>query len=245
MYLLDLFGLTLDQIMSIRKVDVYYNNSSAHTETFLEEASQLSQKQGQFMFAHIVAKEFEVRPQGLKPSACRPPNLEDLLAGPVGKAVEPLPADSPGEEMPKPKIAELALGSLENRKGGGKKKPKAKAAATAGAFAAASATQPQAIEDAVSASAKSDRSSKDKHMSGLDEDMQTVASDHISIGSGTSVKCLESLVPLNFLKPPSKEWNNYTAAATLSGVRCCQTLIGLLSSLVVCIMFPIFIDPSQ
>jgi len=83
MYLIDLFGLSLDQVATIRKVDIYFNNVSTHSETFLDAAFQLSQQQGAAMFAHIASTEIESRPDGLKPSSARPPTLSDLEARPV------------------------------------------------------------------------------------------------------------------------------------------------------------------
>lgn len=237
MYLVDLFGLSLNQIFSMRKVDVYFKNGSDHIESFLEGDYQLSQTQGFEVFEHIAKMEMEQRPQGLKPTASRPPTLESLQARAAAAAENPgspstaMVAVEPTSPTPVPKVAGLGLGSLA--KGGkGKTKAKAKAASSGKGKGAvhgvgskprlgddddeASAQQQHALEDA-SATGKSDRSSKKPSGFNLDEEMQQVADAHKSSGGSSSVKCLEALVPERFLLP-HPDFNKYAQASTLTAV---------------------------
>ena len=113
MHLIDLFGLRADQIMSMRTVEMYFDNHSEHKELFLDPTIQLSQSQGTNLFAHIAKSEFASRPDGLRPTCARPSTVEEIK-----EYLQPevdLPADSAVESVagPVPKVAGLQLGSMQ------------------------------------------------------------------------------------------------------------------------------------
>ncbi len=239
MHLIDLFGLRADQIMSMRTVEMYFDNHSEHKELFLDPTIQLSQSQGTNLFAHIAKSEFASRPDGLRPTCARPSTVEEIKEY-LQPEVE-VPADSAVESVagPVPKVAGLQLGSMQ--KAAAKVKNRTSAVTTSQKKGPSqnllalgdeneNGLEPgptTSLEDMRSESRMSDTSkqSKEKDLKegSLDEEMQKVADVHRS-GPGTGVKSLAGLVPERFLHQPEDQAaakkHQYSLSSALSGVRC-------------------------
>ena len=237
MHLIDLFGLRADQVMSMRTVELYFDNHSEHKELFLDPTIQLSQSQGTNLFAHIARSEFASRPDGLRPTCTRPPSVEEIKehfqAAEVEAPVTPI-VESVGGAVPK--VAGLQLGSMQ--------RPSAKAKTRAGAQKRAATQSLLALGDgqdsdvppappledlslrSESRMSETSKQSKEKDLEegALDDDMQKVADVHVG-GPGTSVKSLAGLVPERFLQqrpadPEAAKKHQYSLSSALTGVRC-------------------------
>ncbi len=69
LYLVDLKGLPLDVILSMRRVHIYFDNHACLQDVFLEPERQLTREQGAEYFKYVISQNMKNRPDKFKPSA--------------------------------------------------------------------------------------------------------------------------------------------------------------------------------
>ena len=236
LYPVELEKLPEDMVRSCFKVRVWYGNQAVHEEQHLAAQDQLVQSHGANMFEHVVGLNFAARPSMAQPTSNRPPTVASLEreheevklmkasvaepAMPRGEQASNVDfGDQQDADKPCLETVGVGAGSLGQTK-------KAKAAAKAQLKMLQQAAG-SAAKDKVQKGEKSDaelesasKTKKQQKMDALeslrDEDLQTIAREHLRVG-GTSIKSLESLQPVEYLRGlPSA---GKQLAAALTGVR--------------------------
>lgn len=249
MYLIDLRNMPLNVLFSLRRCYVYYDNRAGLTEEFLSPQTQLTKDQPAEMFKFVLTQHLEKRPQQLRPLAKRPKTIEELREAyeaaaqdlqmaeervarlkrkTLGGDSDESDSDDEAEEDDFPK--EVGVGSITG--GQRRKKSQAKAASVKSAAYSNVSAKPSAsvdqtpkalMDEEADAVSLGSKGAKNKLFAGLDTDMTEVAEKHLSLGSGSSVKCLAHLRSKIFLLGPedsgTPELTVKSMAAHMNGAR--------------------------
>ena len=214
MYLIDLKGLPLDVILSLRRVHIYYDCKAAMLEEFLTPEHQLLPQQHNEMFRYVVSQHMAQRPEKMHPSSARPHGIEKLreMHG-VGseelKGVKRSPDAAESQDSSSDATMSDGEGPQECGPGqvsGTHKKVSTKKSAKKPRTAAsttASGTIAQSFADD-NLSLQSGASKEKSVVASLDPDMVAVAEKHLATPQGSSVKCLQLLRSKVFLLGPDK-----------------------------------------
>ena len=100
-YFIDLKGLPLDVILSMRRCHVFYDNRAGFSQLFLSPQTQLLKDQGEEMFKDVLKENLGSRPDALKPGSKKPLNLEDLKAQHEALEIDKQPLHSRWKEQRK------------------------------------------------------------------------------------------------------------------------------------------------
>lgn len=251
LYMVSLEEIPMKYWPTIRKARVYFGSDAQHAEQYLSASTQLHQKHGQDIFAYVAKMNQNARPESLRCTSAKcqlvagtTPTLEELLQRHEELEAEiaaKLEQDAMDQDplavvervaQPAAPVKRLGLGggSLEVQMS----KAKAKGAAgakkrtkgPAPAAAASAAVHDEEDEDDGTRSRKSKkRDEGDRLKDSLDEDMALVLDRHINSG-GSSAKCLEQLVPEQFLLGIRQ--GDKALSLTLTGVWDSAVLLSLL-----------------
>ena len=238
LYALDLEGLPPGKLASVAKMRLVYGSSATRSETHLAAEDQLIQSAGQRWFSHVADLNFAERPDMAKPGAGKAPTVEQLLdahlavtqqrellqqkklgdGASVARDID-LGGDSQdNEQQDAPEAVSTSAGSLP--KGMAAKsqlKALEKVSLARKGKAKATATPTADAEDKSTSKTKKQKL-QDNLQSLEDEALREVAEEHLRVG-GTSLKSLEALKPLEFLRGGPTPLKQLTGA--LSGVPWC------------------------
>ena len=231
MYLIDLRGLPLDIILSLRRVKQYFDSRAAMHEEFLNPQIQLTKDQAQEQYKHVLDMHMKARPEKLRPGAGKPYTVQQLqkmheeadssrsaaleiAKKRARKAASDSGSDSSdgsgGDSSEDEAPQEVEAGTLS-----GSKKQKAPPKKNASKKAIAAMPPPSLASTRATSSAtkaladggediSSVRSGGSKgNFAGIDDDMIEVAEKHLATPQGSSVKCLQQMKPKAFLLGPA------------------------------------------
>lgn len=248
MFTCSLEGMAPDEIASVRKVRVSYQNGLEMNSNLLQSENQLLESQGRRIFQFLTDNQLKKRPSTWQGSS-KPPSIGDLwqrkaeeeqsLLSERERVISSLNGVQPDEEdedswasddaetknvqpeMPGRK-AGVALDSDDE----GRPKAKAKASIRKSKRAAMTTEAAQTdddqekVEKASSAGGKSQsRQSSQTGVANLDKEMQLVADKHLLTGGGSSIKSLEFLKVRVFLCI-DEAYDTTTLSGFLRGALC-------------------------
>ena len=246
MVLVNLKGLPLEVILSMRRVHIYYDSSARQSEVLLRPERQVLSSQGFATFEHATRNHMKERPDQLKPGAVgadlavtkqkfqrkahassstpavAPPNAAAQESDSDGEDDTSSDSGTDGAAGPDQGIGPRKSAKVVAREQQAAKKKaemQKKAAEKKAAKAKATGSADKFADLELRSGGSKNMHSKEKVLDLIDPDLHELAEAHLNSGRGSSVRCLANLrTEVFMLGPEEANVPEITSTKSLSAV---------------------------